>query len=570
MAVKQPIRLQARPKGVARVIQRRNIPVLALGAIALALAILIFHDVLFPSSGSTLNAPRTALVSSGTVTDSVSSSGSLVPTQQLNLGFKTPGTLTAVNVKVGDVVSAGQVLARLDTTPLQLALQQAQAQLAAAQAQLSSTETGTALQQASDQLAQARQAYNNAAATLSSDQSTLNADTLTLNTGRSNSFYLQYPTALADYQSQLNTAQVRWVTDSCTYSSTGAPCSTDLAKIQADQNKIACIQGSSLVGCTAVQQEIALAYRAVAGAQAQVNGDSAKVSADSLQLQQAQNSVTNAQDGYNSQALNRPSTIAQQSAQVAAAQAQVTTAQANLDSATLTAPMAGVITGVSDVAGDAVSAGGSSSGAQAPGTTALLPSGGSSGSSSGAAGGGGGFITMIGQSAYITVVSFAESDAAKVQAGQAASVTFDAISALTIPAHVLAVSPSATVTSNVVNYYVTLALDDTDPSLRSGLTTNATVVTAQASNVLTVLNTAVIHRGTQAFVNLLVSGREVLTAITVGIVGTTTSEVMTGLKAGDKVVLPTVSTTSTSTGFGGGGGGRFGGGGGQVVGVGGG
>jgi len=570
MAVKQPIRLQPKPKGLARVVQRRNVPVLALGAIALALAILVFHDVLFPSTVGTLSALRTALVSTGTVTDSVTSSGSLVPTQQLNLGFKTPGTLSEVDVKVGDVVGAGQVLARLDPAPLQLALQQAQAQLASAQASLAGTLSGTSLQQATDQLSQANQAYTNALNTLNADQATLNADNTTLNLDKAGYWYTQYASAVPTYQAQLNTDQAKWQADGCSFSSdlTADPCKTDSSHIQADQASIGCTQGSVMVGCTFQQQQMASAFKAEQGAQAQVNGDSARVSGDSSQVQQASNGVTSARDGYNGQAANRPATIQMQQAQVAAAQAQVDTAQANLDSAVLTAPMAGVITGVSDVAGDAVSAGGSSSGAQAPGTTALLPSSGSSGSGNGSGASTGGFVTMIGQSAYITVVSFAESDAAKVQAGQVASVTFDAISGLTIPAHVLAVAPSSTVTSNVVNYYVTLALDGTDPSLRSGLTTNATVVTAEASNVLTVLNTAIIHRGTQAFVNLLVSGREVLTAITVGIVGTATSQVMTGLKAGDKVVLPTVSTSSTSTGFGGGG--RFGGGGGgQVVGVGG-
>ena len=44
---------------------------------------------------------------------------------------------------------------------------------------------------------------------------------------------------------------------------------------------------------------------------------------------------------------------------------------------------------------------------------------------------------------------------------------------------------AATVVSNVVNYYVTVALDSGDPRLRPGMTTNATVITAEADNVLT-------------------------------------------------------------------------------------
>ena len=98
------------------------------------------------------------------------------------------------------------------------------------------------------------------------------------------------------------------------------------------------------------------------------------------------------------------------------------------------------------------------------------------------------------------------------------------------------------------------------------MTTNATVITAEADNVLTVQNSAIIHRGAQAFVNLLQGTKQVLVAVTVGVVGTTTSEIMSGLKDGDRVVLPTVGTGTSGSGLTNRGGGRFGGGGGVVVG----
>jgi multidrug efflux pump subunit AcrA (membrane-fusion protein) len=577
---------------VAKVMQRRNVPLIALGAIAIALAILIFHDILFPPAASTLARVRTAIVGTGTVTNSVSATGTLVPSQQMNLGFKTAGTLTEVDAKVGDVVNAGQVLAKIDTAPLDLALQQAQAALASAQAQLANTQSGTALQQSTDQLAQANQSYSDAVSQanqtntadqsqLTADEATLSSDNATLSLDKGAYWYSQYGTALQAYQAALNTDQTKWQTDACTYASVSATCSADATAIQADQASIACTQGTSMVGCSFAQQQMAAAYKAAAAAQGQVSADASKVSADSSKLsadqsagqrsvQQAQNSITNAQDSYNSQAINRPATIAQQSAQVAAAQVQAQTARSNLDAAILSAPMAGVVAAVSAQAGDAVSAGGSSSGSQAPGTTALLPSSGSTGSGSGS--GGGGFLTLIATSSYITVVSMAESDAAKVQGGQTGTVTFDAISGLTIPVHVLAVAGTATTTSNVVNYYVTLALDSTDSHLRSGLTTNATVVTARAAGVLTVQNSAITHRGTQAFVTLLQAGKTALTQVTLGVAGSSATEVLTGLKAGDVVVLPTVTTTGTTTTRGAGGGGgvtRGGGGGGGGLGLGG-
>jgi len=568
MAVKQPLRLQPKPKGMARVIQGRNMPTLALGAIALALAILIFHD-LFQPAASTLAGLRTALVSTGIVTNTVTASGSLVPAQQMNLGFKTPGTLIEVDALDGATVKAGQVLAKIDPAPLQLALQQAQASLASAEAALSQTESGTSLQQASDQLNQANQSYTNAVNNLNADQATLNNDNATLNVDRSNYWYTQYQPALAQFQNELATAQALYVTDGCNAytlytaetqcSSTATPPNDPLVQLQAAQSGVNCLQGGVGQSCTADQQQIASAYKAVQAAQGTVNGDQAKVNGDNLQVQNAANSVTSARDGYNSQAANRPATIQMEQSQIAAAQAQVDTAQSNLDGATLTAPVDGIITAVNAQAGDSIAANSGSSGAEAPGSTALLPSSGT-GTGSGGAGGGSAFMTLVSTANYQTVVTFAESDAAKVAAGQVGQVTFDAISGLTVPVHVLAVAGSATVVSNVVNYYVTLSLDSTDPRLRPGMTTNATLITAEADNVLTVQNSALIHRGTQVFVNLLEGTKQVLTAVTVGVVGTTTTEVMTGVREGDTVVIPTVSATRSTTTLGGGGG-RFGGGG---------
>jgi macrolide-specific efflux system membrane fusion protein len=227
--------------------------------------------------------------------------------------------------------------------------------------------------------------------------------------------------------------------------------------------------------------------------------------------------------------------------------------------------MDGVITSLNAQAGDNVSPATASSGAEAPGTTAPLPS---SGTGTGATGSSG-FMTLMSDKAFQTVVSFAESDAAKVIAGQTGTVTFDALSGLSIPIHVLAVAGSSTVSSNVVNYYVTLTLDSLDDRLKAGLTTNATVITARAASVLVVPNAALTRRGTTATVNLLQNGKQVVTDVQVGIAGTGNTEITSGLKAGDKVVLPTTASRTTTPTTGGRGLGGGGGGGGAGLGLGG-
>jgi RND family efflux transporter MFP subunit len=65
--------------------------------------------------------------------NSVSASAIVVPVQHVDLAFATTGRVTAVNVKAGDQVTAGQTLVTLDTTIQEARVKQAEANLLAAQ-----------------------------------------------------------------------------------------------------------------------------------------------------------------------------------------------------------------------------------------------------------------------------------------------------------------------------------------------------------------------------------------------------------------------------------------------------
>ncbi|QQE77821.1 efflux RND transporter periplasmic adaptor subunit [Alicyclobacillus sp. SO9] len=79
--------------------------------------------------------------STGTVSQAVSFSGTLEPTNQATVSAS--GTLKSVSVKVGQKVKKGQVLAHLDTSSLELQLEQAKAQLSSAQAKLAQAQEPT-------------------------------------------------------------------------------------------------------------------------------------------------------------------------------------------------------------------------------------------------------------------------------------------------------------------------------------------------------------------------------------------------------------------------------------------
>jgi HlyD family secretion protein len=70
----------------------------------------------------------------GDLSVSVSATGNLTPTKQINVGSEESGIVTDVFVQNNDHVTKGQPLARLDTSRLNDALTQSKAQLAAAQA----------------------------------------------------------------------------------------------------------------------------------------------------------------------------------------------------------------------------------------------------------------------------------------------------------------------------------------------------------------------------------------------------------------------------------------------------
>lgn len=95
------------------------------------------------SSAAATEGLRTATVTTGSVTQAVDLSGSVQRVDQVAAGFRTAGKVTAVRVDVGDTVTAGQVIARIDDAALQRAVTVKQADLVAAQAALDAAESGT-------------------------------------------------------------------------------------------------------------------------------------------------------------------------------------------------------------------------------------------------------------------------------------------------------------------------------------------------------------------------------------------------------------------------------------------
>ena len=97
---------------------------------------------------------RTEALGRGSLVVTVSATGNLQPTTQVDVGSELSGTIEDVFVDDNDVVTQGEVLARLDTTKLENQLTESRASLAAAQARV--LEAAASVEEARANLARLR------------------------------------------------------------------------------------------------------------------------------------------------------------------------------------------------------------------------------------------------------------------------------------------------------------------------------------------------------------------------------------------------------------------------------
>jgi membrane fusion protein, macrolide-specific efflux system len=113
---------------------------------------------------------------------------------------------------------------------------------------------------------------------------------------------------------------------------------------------------------------------------------------------------------------------------------------------------------------------------------------------------------------------------------------------------VIAIDTTGTTSSGVVQYTVTLALDRTVAGLKPGMSANATVTTAERDNVLNVPNAAVTGAGSNATVKVLTNNVQRTVNVVAGLKGDSTTEVESGLTAGQQVVTSSGVAAVTGSG----------------------
>lgn len=131
-----------------------------------------------------------------------------------------------------------------------------------------------------------------------------------------------------------------------------------------------------------------------------------------------------------------------------------------------------------------------------------------------------------------------EVDINRVEVGQKAVLTFDAILGKEYQGKVTDVAPVGTSNQGVVDFNVTVEILDPDEDVKPGMTSAVNIIVDQLDSVLLVPNRAVRLKEGKRVVYILKDGKVKAVEITLGATSDTVSEVVDGdLKVGDEIIL---------------------------------
>jgi multidrug efflux pump subunit AcrA (membrane-fusion protein) len=294
---------------------------------------------------------------------------------------------------------------------------------------------------------------------------------------------------------------------------------------------------------------------------------------DSQTLQQAKGSVataqqqvTEAQASFLAAKSSQPGTLAADKATLASAESSLTQAEQDLSDATLRAPVSGTVVSLALSKGASVSAGNTTVVSSSQLLTGSSSSSSSSSSGSGSSPSSSTEVVIEPANAYVILVEADSSQIGDIRDGEQAVITPTGSATTTDYGIVTSFSTSGTTSSGVTQFPVVVAVTGSSSGLYAGATANVDIITKQVNNVLVVPTSAVHTVGSTSYVEVLKKGKESRQVIGVGASSGTETQVTSGLKSGQQVVIAALRASSGSSGnstsgFPGGGSVRFGGGG---------
>ena len=161
----------------------------------------------------------------------------------------------------------------------------------------------------------------------------------------------------------------------------------------------------------------------------------------------------------------------------------------------------------------------------------------------------------------IAELSLNEVDAAKIELGDKATLTFDAIEELTLTGKVAQIDTIGAVTQGVVSYKVKIGFDTQEERVKPGMTINASIQTDTKQDVLIVPSSAVKTQNGVSYVQVFNpalpenGGAQGVTSkiipqqieVVTGISDDTNVEIISGLEEGQQIVTRTISASAANT-----------------------
>ena len=427
-------------------------------------------------ASNTTTAAERVTAEKATIENKIVGTSNIVANTTVSLAFQNAGTVSKVNVQVGDQVKVGQVLATLDDSDLQLSAKSAWSNYLSAQASYSQTVQGPTsadLKKAQASLSSAQAAYND------------------LFKQPTDTDLAQAKADMANAEAAVKQAQAAYDRRAARDPGVGA----SQEALTLEQNTNAYIKAKAAYDGKFTKPS----NSSLASASAQIQ--SAKASLESLQPISA--------------------TITQK--QAALDQAYISWQQADkkIKNAVLVSPRDGMVTAVNINAGDSVGAS----------TTTFQVAD---------------FAQPIFQ------VSVDEADLGKVQVGQDALVQLQTYPNVQIPAKVMFITPVGTNSGSVVNYVVKLAIskDAKTPKVLINMSGTGQIITSKVADAIMVPTKALVANSATKEYSVLklgANGQSESVPVIIGKRGTDKTQILSGVSAGDVLLIPSATGTTNAT-----------------------
>jgi HlyD family secretion protein len=517
---------------------------------AVAAGVIIFGVTqLGTSTASTARTSKEDVTAeNGVVQSTVSGSGEVEPGVDDTLNFGTSGTLQSVSVKVGQHVKKGQLIATLSPTSAEQTLQEAEDSLAEAEDNLTEVEDGTSTgSSGSSSSGSSGTAVDTAYDTTEATASVASArtpeddgtDTTTTSTATTPATGTTTPaTGTTTTATSTTTTQTQTTAATRTTPTRTTPTKTTPTRTTTKTTTKAGVKPTTTTKSSSTKSSGEKTNSAASEKNETSNGHTTTTPSTSATTEE--------------KSAPSASEIEQAKLQVQEQEQTVTNDEKAVSETKLYAPAGGMIASLSsDTIGQTVSSGSSSESAASDADSADTGTGATGeGSSDSSSSSSSGFAELINDNTMTMTVSLSEDDISSVKVGQVATVSITALSGVELAGRVTSISPLGSDSDGVVSYDATLTITQSNSKVLPGMSATATIVTDQAQGV-TIANDAITGSGTDATVDLVKNGKVVSQPVVVGLKGTSRSQIVSGLKAGQQVQvtisLPALGTSSSNS-----------------------